>query len=75
MAAEAGIDLALMHRVAAIATGGLDCLPHNGAVITLLAICGVTHREGYRDITVVAIAGPLLPLVVAIAAGSLLGAV
>jgi H+/gluconate symporter-like permease len=37
----------LMHRVIAVATGGLDALPHNGAVITLLAICGLTHRKAY----------------------------
>ncbi|GGG40365.1 citrate transporter [Caldovatus sediminis] len=73
LAAERGIDPALMHRIAAIATGGLDALPHNGAVITLLAITGVTHREGYRHIAMVAIAGPLLSLVVAILAGALLG--
>jgi H+/gluconate symporter-like permease len=74
LAAERGIDPALMHRIAAIATGGLDCLPHNGAVVTLLAICGVTHREGYRDIAVVAIAGPLLALAAAILLGSVVGA-
>nr|WP_204623536.1 GntP family permease [Crenalkalicoccus roseus] len=73
MAAEQGIDPALMHRIAAIATGGLDSLPHNGAVITLLAICGTTHRESYRDIFVVAILGPLLALGVVIAVGSLIG--
>jgi hypothetical protein len=42
LAAEAGIDPALLHRVAAIGSGTLDSLPHNGAVVTLLAVCGVT---------------------------------
>ena len=45
-----GIPLEVMHRVAAMASGGMDTLPHNGAVITLLAVCGLTHRESYRDI-------------------------
>jgi len=45
IAAEQGIDPALMHRVAAIGSGTLDSLPHNGAVVTLLAVCGSTHRE------------------------------
>lgn len=40
----------LLHRVAAMASGGMDTLPHNGAVITLLAITGLTHRESYLDI-------------------------
>jgi uncharacterized membrane protein len=45
--------------VTAIATGGLDALPHNGAVITLLAICGLTHRQSYADIFVVAVVRPI----------------
>jgi H+/gluconate symporter-like permease len=46
--------------VTAVATGGLDALPHNGAVITLLTICGLTHREAYKDIAVVAVVIPIL---------------
>ncbi len=73
-AAAAGIDPALLHRVTAIATGGLDALPHNGAVITLLAICGLTHRQSYLDILVVAVLGPLVALAVVIALGTAFGA-
>jgi len=73
MAMVAGISPDLLHRVTAVATGGLDTLPHNGAVITLLAICGRTHREAYPDIAAVAVAGPLLALVVLIALGSIFG--
>ena len=39
-----------MQPVAAMASGGMDTLPHNGAVITLLAVCGLTHRQSYKDI-------------------------
>ena len=46
----AGIPLEVLHRVAAMASGGMDTLPHNGAVITLLAVTGLTHKESYRDI-------------------------
>jgi H+/gluconate symporter-like permease len=46
----AGIPLEVLHRIAAMASGGMDTLPHNGAVITLLAVTGLTHREAYRDI-------------------------
>ena len=53
LAAEHGIDPALMHRVAVIGAGTLDSLPHNGAVVTLLAVCGSTHRQSYLDIVIV----------------------
>ena len=46
----AGIPLEVLHRVAAMASGGMDTLPHNGAVITLLAVTGLTHREAYGGI-------------------------
>ncbi len=46
----AGIPMDVLHRVAAMASGGLDTLPHNGAVITLLAVTGLTHRQSYGDI-------------------------
>ncbi|MGQ0457410.1 MAG: GntP family permease [Hyphomicrobium sp.] len=46
----AGIPLEVFHRVAAMASGGMDTLPHNGAVITLLAVTGLTHRQAYKDI-------------------------
>ncbi|MDR9439753.1 MAG: hypothetical protein RI841_09690 [Halomonas sp.] len=62
-----------MHRVTAVATGGLDALPHNGAVITLLSICGLSHRQAYLDIAVVAVVVPLISLVLLITLGSLVG--
>ncbi|MCC6595060.1 MAG: GntP family permease, partial [Rhodanobacteraceae bacterium] len=49
-AAIAGIPPEVLHRVAAMASGGMDTLPHNGAVITLLAVTGLSHRQSYRDI-------------------------
>ena len=49
-AQAAGISPEVLHRVASMASGGMDTLPHNGAVITLLAITGLTHRQSYRDI-------------------------
>jgi H+/gluconate symporter-like permease len=49
-AAAAGIPLEVFHRVASMASGGMDTLPHNGAVITLLAVTGLTHRQSYKDI-------------------------
>ena len=49
-AEAAGIPLEVLHRVASMASGGMDTLPHNGAVITLLAVTGLTHRQSYKDI-------------------------
>jgi H+/gluconate symporter-like permease len=46
----AGIPMEVLHRVASMASGGMDTLPHNGAVITLLAVTGLTHRQSYKDI-------------------------
>jgi H+/gluconate symporter-like permease len=73
LAAEHGIDPALMHRVAVIGAGTLDSLPHNGAVVTLLAVCGSNHAESYLDIAMTAIVGALLALLAVIFIGSLLG--
>jgi H+/gluconate symporter-like permease len=73
LAAEHGIDPALMHRVAVIGAGTLDSLPHNGAVVTLLAVCGSTHAKSYLDIVMAGIVSALLALVVVIGLGSLLG--
>ena len=73
IAAEQGIDPALMHRVATIGSGTLDSLPHNGAVVTLLAVCGSTHRESYLDIVMVGIVSALVALVAVIVLGTAFG--
>ena len=73
LAAELGIDPALMHRVAVIGAGTLDSLPHNGAVVTLLAVCGSTHKESYFDIVMVGIVGAMLGLVAVIVLGTMFG--
>jgi H+/gluconate symporter-like permease len=74
MGQAAGIAPDILHRITAIATGGLDALPHNGAVVTLLAICGLTHRDSYADLAMVAVVFPLISLGVAILAATLFGA-
>jgi H+/gluconate symporter-like permease len=73
LAAEANIDPALMHRVAVMSAGTLDSLPHNGAIVTLLAVCRQTHRESYSDIVMVCIVGPVIALIAVIGLGSLFG--
>ncbi|WP_233886313.1 GntP family permease [Paraburkholderia flagellata] len=54
-AQAAHIPMEVLHRVVAMASGGMDTLPHNGAVITLLAVTGLTHRQSYRDIFAVTV--------------------
>jgi H+/gluconate symporter-like permease len=73
LASEANIDPALLHRVATISAGTLDSLPHNGAVVSLLAVCGLTHRDSYRDIVMVGIVGALVALLAIIVLGSQFG--
>ena len=73
LAAEQGIDPSLLHRVAVMSSGTLDSLPHNGAVVTLLAVCGTTHRDSYLDLVVVAIVGAIIALIAVIALGSIFG--
>jgi len=73
LAGQQGIDPALLHRVAVIGAGTLDSLPHNGAVVTLLAVCGSTHGKSYFDIVMVGIVGAILALVAVIVLGSMFG--
>jgi H+/gluconate symporter-like permease len=73
LAAQTGLNPALMHRVAVIGSGTLDILPHNGAVVTLLAVCGATHRQSYVDIVMVGIVSAILALVAVILLGTVFG--
>ena len=73
LAQQYDINPELMHRIASLASGGLDSLPHNGAIITMLTICGLTHRESYKDIFAVAVVIPLLALILVIIIGTLFG--
>ena len=73
IAAQSGINPALMHRVAVIGAGTLDTLPHNGAVVTLLALCGASHRESYFDIVIAGIVGPVFALIAVIGLGTVFG--
>ncbi|MBM0636918.1 GntP family permease [Campylobacter sp. VicNov18] len=66
IALNENISLELFHRVASISSGGLDALPHNGAVLTLLVITGMSHKKSYLDICVVAVIIPIIALIVGI---------
>ena len=73
MAEAASISPELLHRVATLASGGFDTLPHNGAVITLLAICELTHRQSYLDIFAVAVVVPFVATVGVVLLGTVFG--
>jgi len=60
---DMGVNAGLMHRVACLACCGLDSLPHNGAVVTLLNYCGVAHKDGYIHIGIMTVLMPIITLV------------
>jgi len=62
IAMNTGVSPEAFHRVASLSSGGLDVLPHNGAVLTLFAITGMTHKDSYKDIAVVGIIIPIIAL-------------
>jgi H+/gluconate symporter-like permease len=74
LAEATGVSLEAMHRVTAVASGALDALPHNGAVITILSICKLGHSEAYLDVFVVAVVVPMISLVVLVSIATLFGA-
>src|SRR5699024_9865330 len=71
LALETGTNPEAFHRVASLSSGGLDALPHNGAVLTLLLVTGMSHKESYKDIAVIAIVIPIIATIVVILAALL----
>ena len=59
MSQAMNISPEILHRIASLSSGGLDTLPHNGAVITTLAICSLTHKEAYKDMFVTSVLIPI----------------
>jgi len=66
LATANGIDPGVIHRIMIMAAGGLDTFPHCGAVITLLAVTKLTHKESYMDIAVCTMAIPMFATAIAI---------
>ncbi|GHU13011.1 citrate transporter [Alphaproteobacteria bacterium] len=73
MANQAHMNPEALHRIIALSCGSLHALPHNGAVITLFAICGLTHRDSYKDIFVVSLVVPLVTTVAIMLIHSIFG--
>lgn len=73
MAEQEGVSMEAMHRLTAMTAGGLDTLPHSGAVVTLLIVCGLTHRQSYKDLGVVTLAIPVLVVAALVGLVSVVG--
>ncbi len=73
LAAEYDINPELMHRITTISAGTLDALPHNGTVLILLKLCGLTHRESYLDMVMTVIVTCIIALVAVLILGSMFG--
>ena len=66
MSSIAGISPDVFHRIASLSSGGLDTLPHNGGVITVLAVCGLTHKESYLDMCVTSVVIPVIVTIISV---------
>jgi H+/gluconate symporter-like permease len=73
LAAEHGIDPQLLHRVTTIGAGTLDALPHNGTVLLLFQISGLTHRESYFDMVMTVIVTCIIALGAVLVLGTVFG--
>jgi H+/gluconate symporter-like permease len=71
IAARDGIPLEVMHRIAAIAASAMDTVPHNGAILTLLTVTGMSHKESYFDISITTIVIPLIVTAIGIVLASM----
>ena len=68
---QIGIGPQVLHRIASISSGGLDSLPHNGATVTTLSLCGITHREGYLDMFITSVVIPIATALVIVVLATL----
>lgn len=71
LSAQTGVPLEAFHRIASMSSGGLDTLPHNGAVLTLLAVCAMTHKDSYKDIFMVGTFIPIIAVIIGIILASI----
>ena len=65
---DMGVPVEQLHRIATIASGGFDSLPHCGAVVAMLTITGLTHKQAYKDVGVITVMIPVVVCLVLIAA-------
>jgi len=68
---EAGVEPEVLHRIATMAAGGFDSLPHCGAVVAMLTITQLTHREAYRDVGIITVVIPVIATLLTMGAAAL----
>ena len=68
---EMGLQPEVLHRLTTMAAGGFDSLPHCGAIVAMLTITGLTHREAYRDVAVITVVFPVIATLCAMGVASL----
>lgn len=69
---EMGIAPETLHRVATMASGGFDSLPHCGAIVAMLSITGLTHKEAYKDVGVITVVIPVIATLLVMVLASVL---
>lgn len=69
---EMGVNPGVLHKIASCACITLDSLPHNGVMVTVLACCGLTHKEGYRYLGIITVVLAIVALIFAIILGSIM---
>lgn len=67
-----GINPEFLHRIVTAAAGTFDAMPHNGVVITTLAVAGLTHAQAYKHIWWGHVVGTFIAMLVMIPVGLLI---
>lgn len=68
---EMGIPADVLHRIATIASGGFDSLPHCGAIVAILTITGMTHKQAYKDMFIITVLIPVIATITIIGCAAL----
>ncbi len=69
---EMGIAPQTLHRIATMASGGFDSLPHCGAIVAMLTITQLTHKDAYRDVGMITVVIPVATTLILIGVVALL---
>jgi H+/gluconate symporter-like permease len=64
---DLGLPVETVHRIATMASGGLDSLPHSGTVVALFMIMRLRHRDAYKDLGIVTVVVPLVATAIVVA--------
>jgi H+/gluconate symporter-like permease len=67
-----GLSPDLVHRIVVMSAGCFDAMPHNGAVITMLAVAGLTHVQAYKHIFIGHVLATLVALLIVVPLGILI---